>query len=238
MAPHHTDDPLRIHGLYRAIRAVIGLLLKVLARVDVEGLGNIPKRGPYLLVTNHLHWLDSPLMMTILPHRANVFAADKWAGHWLIGPLMKSVNAIFVNRGEVDRKALRAALAILSAGGMLGMAPEGTRSKTGGLQHGRSGAAYLAYHARAPLLPVVCSGQERVVSSLFRLRRARVRVVIGRPFDPPAIQTKVTMAQLDAFTQDIMYRLAAMLPPEYRGEYADVAAKRPDLDIAPTTGGQ
>jgi 1-acyl-sn-glycerol-3-phosphate acyltransferase len=135
---------------------------------------------------------------------------------------MRAVNAIFVNRGEVDRKALREALATLKAGGVLGMAPEGTRSKTGGLQRGRSGAAYLAYHSGVKLLPAVSTGQEHVVSSLLRLRRARVRVTIGPAFEPPPVSGKITTAHLDSFAEEIMHRLAALLPPEYRGVYADV----------------
>jgi len=215
-------DPLYLGRLYPVIRGVIGFLVRNLTRLEVQGREQLPDRGPYILVANHLHWLDSPVLLTVLPHPARVFAGEKWAKRFLIGFLLHSVNAIFVNRGEVDRKALREALATIKGGGVLGMAPEGTRSKTGGLQHGRSGAAYLAYHSGATLAPVVCTGQEHVVSSLLHLRRARVRVVFGRPFDPPPVEGKVTTGDLDSFTEEIMHRLAALLPPEYRGVYADV----------------
>ena len=73
------------------------------------------------------------------------------------------------------------------------------------------------------------TGQEKVFPSLRRLRRARVRVVFGPTFEPPAIEGKASAAQVHAFTEEIMYRLAAMLPPEYRGVYEDVTEKRPDL---------
>ncbi len=223
------QSPLRITGGYSTIRTIINVLITNLARVEVHGRENLPEHGPYLVVANHLHWLDSPLLMTVLPFRAHVFAGEKWAKHWLIGPLLRSVGAIFVNRGQVDRRALRKALEVLEAGGVLGLAPEGTRSKTGVLQHGRSGASYLAYHSGAPLVPIVASGQEHVVSSWFRLRRARVRVAIGQAFALPPAEGKVNMAQLDVFTEEIMYRLAALLPAAYRGVYADVADKRPEL---------
>jgi len=215
-------DPLYLGRLYPVIRGVIVFLVKNLTRLEVQGRELVPDQGPYILVVNHLHWLDSPVILTVLPHPARVFAGEKWANRLLIGFLLKSVNAIFVNRGEVDRKALREALATIKAGGVLGMAPEGTRSKTGGLQRGRSGAAYLAYHSGARLVPVVCTGQEHVISSLMHLRRARVCVRFGPSFEPPPVSGKVTTAHLDSFTEGIMHRLAALLPPEYRGVYADV----------------
>ena len=215
-------DPLYLGRLYPVIRGVIAFLVRNLTRLEVQGRDLVPDQGPYILTANHLHWMDSPVLLTVMPHPARVFAGEKWANRFLIGFLLKSVNAIFVHRGEVDRKALREALATLKAGGVLGMAPEGTRSKTGGLQRGRSGAAYLAFHSEVTLAPVVCTGQEHTISSLLRLRRARVRVVFGPPFTPPPVEGKVTSAHLDSFTEEIMYRLAALLPPEYRGVYANV----------------
>ncbi len=220
---------LKIRGWYRVVWGMIGFLLRILARVEVVGAEHIPDEGPYLYISNHLHWLDAPLLMVVFPHRAHVFVAEKWAAHWLLGPLFRSLDAIFVFRGEVDRKALRQALAVLEGGGILGVAPEGTRSKTGSLQRGRSGPAYMAYRTGVKLLPAVATGQEKVFSSLRRLRRATVQVVYGPTFEPPPVEGKASAAQVHAFTEEIMYRLAAMLPPEYRGVYADVVEERPDL---------
>ena len=220
---------LEMGGWYRALRGLIGFLLRLLARLEIEGLEHIPDEGPYLLIINHLHWLDPPLLAAVFPHRAYILAAGKWERHWFLGPFMRSLDAIFVKRGEVDRKALRQAMAILKGGGVLGMAPEGTRSKTGAMQRGRSGAAYMAYRAGVPVVPSVATGQEKVFSSLLRFRRATVRIVFGPPFEPPQVEGRASGPQVHAFADDIMYHLAAMLPPEYRGIYADVAEKRPEL---------
>ena len=230
-APVAEDElySLEIRGWYRVVRGVIGFLIRLLARVEIVGMETLPSQGPYLLVTNHLHWLDPPLLLAVIPHRSYVFAAEKWETHWFLGPLMHSMDAIFVQRGEVDRKALRQALAILKGGGVLGLAPEGTRSKTGGLQRGRSGAAYLAFRTGVPLVPVVTWGQKGVFPTLRQLRRARVHVIFGKPFEPPPVEGKASAAEAHAFSEEIMYRLAAMLPPEYRGVYADVDEKRPDF---------
>lgn len=225
---------LTIRGWYRVVRGAIGLLVRLLIHVRVEGREHIRPGGGYLLAANHLHWLDSPLLAVVFPYRPYVFAADKWGKHFLLGPLLRSLNAIFVRRGEVDRKALRQALDVLAHGGILGLAPEGTRSKTGALQQGRSGAAYMAIRAGVPVLPVVVTGQEKVFPTLRRLRRPTVQIRFGPVFEPPAIEGKAAPEQLHAFSEEIMYRLAALLPPEYRGVYADVQDVRPDLVAAVT----
>jgi 1-acyl-sn-glycerol-3-phosphate acyltransferase len=229
---------IQIRGWYRVIRGVIRFLLRILCRLEVEGLEHVPDQGPYLMVINHLHWLDAPVLMVVFPYRAYVFAAEKWNRNRILGPLFRSLDAIFVHRGEVDRKALRKALAILKGDGILGMAPEGTRSKTGAMQRGRSGAAYLAFRAAVSVVPVVCTGQEYVFPALRRFHRARVRVVFGQPFAPPQIEGKAGAAEAHAFAEEIMYRLAAMLPPEYRGVYSDVADKRPELTAIYASSGK
>jgi 1-acyl-sn-glycerol-3-phosphate acyltransferase len=220
---------LKIRGWYRVLHGIIGFLLRLLSHLEVEGMEHIPPQGPYLLVTNHLHWLDAPMVMAIFPYRAHVFAADKWGRNWLLGPLFRSLDAIFVERGEVDRKALRKALEVLKGGGVLGLAPEGTRSKTGMLQQGHSGAAFMAFRAGVKLVPVATWGQKEMFPALRRLRRARVHVVFGPSFEPPAVEGKINVAEVHQFTEEIMYRLSAMLPPAYRGVYANVEEQRPDL---------
>lgn len=219
----------KMGGWYRVVRAIVGLLLKLLTRVTVEGLENIPAKGPYLLVTNHLHWLDSPVIMATFPYRAHVFVAEKWQDHPFLNPLFRSLDAIFVQRGEVDRQALRKALGVLEGGGILGLAPEGTRSKTGSMQRGRSGAAYMALRTGVDVVPVATYGQETFSSALRRLRRPRIHVTYGPPFSPPAVEGKASPSEVRAFAEEIMYRLAAMLPSSYRGVYSDVPDTRPDL---------
>ena len=191
---------LKVRGWYRVARGVVGFLLRVLSRLDVQGREEFPAHGAYILVTNHLHWLDSPVVAVTLPHRAYVFAGEKWEKHWLLGPFFHSLGAIFVRRGEVDRQALRQALAVLQGGGVLGMAPEGTRSKTGGLQQGRTGAAYLAYRAGVPILPVVCTGQEKVFWALRRLRRLAQRLQVSpRTVYRDVAEQRPDLVQADGF---------------------------------------
>lgn len=231
--------PVQNVGWYRVVRTVIATLVRLLTRFEVHGQEHIPQEGPCLFVSNHLHLLDSPIIMTAIPYRVYVFAGEKWEKHFLFGPLMRSLDAIFVERGEVDRNALRKALAVLSAKGFLGVAPEGTRSKTGALQLGHRGPAYIALRTGAKLVPLAATGGPEVFAELRRLRRARVRVVFGQPFEPPALVVgqRPSVQQQHELTDEIMYRIAVLLPAEYRGVYGDVTEKRPDL-LALHSGGQ
>jgi 1-acyl-sn-glycerol-3-phosphate acyltransferase len=134
---------------------------------------------------------------------------------------MASAGAIFVLRGEVDRRALRQAMAVLEQGRVLGIAPEGTRSKTGAMQRGRGGAAYIACLMGVPLLPAGIIGVEKALGELRRLRRPRVKVVIGRPFTLPPLPNKASgrSKRLRGHTTQIMHRIAELLPEEYQGLY-------------------
>jgi 1-acyl-sn-glycerol-3-phosphate acyltransferase len=208
--------------LYRITRALVRFLLNLLFQIEINGAEHLKQPGgPLLVVTNHLHWLDPPIVFALLPLRATVFAAEKWGAHPILGPLFRAIgNAIFVNRGEVDRRALNQALAVLKAGGVLGIAPEGTRSRTGTMQRGRSGAAYLASRTGATILPIGISGQEKAFQTLFQLRRPVIRIVVGEPFVLPGTPNQAKGEELDQYTEQIMRRLAKLLPPEYRGVYA------------------
>ncbi len=223
--------------LYHFLRKVIYVLLRLLFRLEITGAEhlNLPG-GPLLIVTNHLHWLDPPLVFAIVPLRTTVFAAEKWADSFFIGDLFRLVgNAIFVHRGEVDRRALSRALAVLKAGGVLGIAPEGTRSRTGTLQRGRTGVAYLASRTGATILPIGLAGQEKAFRTLFRLRRPTIHIRIGEPFKLPGTPNQAKGDQLDQYTDLIMRRLAALLPPEYRGVYAQhTSCPQHALESAPS----
>jgi 1-acyl-sn-glycerol-3-phosphate acyltransferase len=110
-APETRTYSTQLHGWYRLFRGSVLFLLHILSRLDVERLDLVPEQGPYLLITNHLHWLDPPVLMAVIPYQIIVFAAEKWKKHLLLGPIFRTMDAIFVNRGEVDRVALRKALA-------------------------------------------------------------------------------------------------------------------------------
>jgi 1-acyl-sn-glycerol-3-phosphate acyltransferase len=132
--------------------------------------------------------------------------------------------------------AMKAALAMLKSGRRLGVAPEGTRSPTGALQRGKPGAAYLADRTQVPIIPMAMWGTETVMRHWLRLRRPAVVCRIGPPFTLPR-DGRAKGARLDEFTDEIMCTLAALLPPEYRGVYADHPRLREKvLEAAPVAG--
>jgi 1-acyl-sn-glycerol-3-phosphate acyltransferase len=204
--------------LYRITRALVKLILSVLADVEICGQEHVPPGGPLLVIINHLSVLDLPLMMVALPMEASVMAASKYQ-RGVTGFVLRRFNAIFVRRGTPDRRALRAALDVLKKGGVLGIAPEGTRSKTHRLLRGKPGVAFLALQADALILPAGVTGTERFLDDLCHFRRPKLRVVFGPPFrlEVPAKDRR----DLQALTDEMMGHIAELLPAEYRGEYAE-----------------
>jgi len=205
---------------YRLMRTVINLLLGLLTHREYSGLENIPPTPPYILAINHVSALDSPALLTVCPHRVRAFAAAKHKHHPLYAPLLALMGSIWVRRGEIDRHALQEALAALERGEVLGMAPEGTRSRDiHALQEGKSGVAYLATRANVPVVPVGITGTEEIIPSLLRLHRACVRVVVGQPFFLPE-NGRVRGQLLREYTDLVMHHIADLLPEEYRGVYS------------------
>jgi 1-acyl-sn-glycerol-3-phosphate acyltransferase len=203
----------------RFARLFVQAFFSLLARIDVRGREYIPLTGPLIVAANHMHAFDLPVVFAVIPRRQTVFAANKWRGK-VAGWIMQAfADAIFVERGEPDRQAIAKALEVVRQGGALGVAPEGTRSRTGGLIEGKPGTVYLASRSGAPILPVVVWGQERALQEWAHLRRAQIHVRIAPPMRLPSGSEHARTAELAAYTDELMLTLAGMLPPEYRGVY-------------------
>jgi len=210
---------------FRISRILFTLVQRTLCRLEVIGLENVPAQGPYILAVNHLSTADIGIVFVGFPTQSwRYFAGEKWAKHWLWGPLMSWLGVIFINRGEVDRQALREALAALESGAIFALAPEGTRSKVGYMQPGKDGAAYLASQASVPILPVGISNTDILFANARRLRRIKVTMRIGRTFSLPELGYRARGRDLSDYTCLIMTHIAALVEPRHRGVYGDTAA--------------
>lgn len=206
---------------YRLIKLAFQILFKFIAKIKITGAENFPPSGSYILAINHLTILDPVILLAVLPIKhATVFVAKKWEHHFFVGPLVRGLGGIFVQRGEVDRAALLASLRVLKSGDVLGIAPEGTRSPTGGLQRAKPGVAYLATKAGVPVLPVGVSGHSDFMKTLRRLRRLRIHVQVGKLISLQPVSGKGKTEQLQAYADQIMIALSKLVDPELRGIYA------------------
>lgn len=206
----------------RLTRTIFDLASGLLTRRVVSGMDNLPPSGPYIIVINHLSFFDLPFVYGLLGgEKLTGWAAEKYERHPFFGPILKLLGAIFIDRGKVDRDAIARAVDWLQNGNILGIAPEGTRSPKHTLARGKTGTAYLAHEARVPILPIGIHGTERFWSSWLRLRRPTFAMTVGQLFHLPEHDPSERQARLRTDTDEIMCRIAALLPPEYRGVYSD-----------------
>jgi 1-acyl-sn-glycerol-3-phosphate acyltransferase len=220
----------------RFLRWIFNLLAAILTRRDVQGLDHLPANGPYILAVNHLSIFDLPLVFGLVGgENVTGWAAEKYARHPLFGPFLRMGRGIFIERGQVDRMAIDAAVAWLEPGNIFGIAPEGTRSKTGAMARGKTGIAFLASEVSAPIVPIAVAGTEKTLACWHKLRRPRYLMRIGLPFTLPPLDESRHSASLRANADEVMCRIAAMLPPEYRGYYADHPRLK-ELLAAPSNG--
>ena len=211
--------------LGRLADRLICILVRVLCKVDGEQVDKVPVHGPLILIANHVNFLEAPVLHCRLrPRRVIGLAkAEAWDTP-LLGWLFDQWEAIPIRRGEPDIGALRQALGVLREGGILVVAPEGTRSRDGRLQRGRSGVVTIALKSGAPLLPLAFHGGEAIGHNIRRLRRTPFHIIVGEPFHVEVGGKRVSRDVRQRIADEIMYQLAALLPPAYRGEYADLGA--------------
>ena len=200
---------------------MIRVLVFPFATWKVKGRENITSTGPYLIVCNHLHIADPPIVAASLPLKCVFMAKEDlwhkgWSRFWVA-----HFGAFPVQRDTFDRGAIRQAEHWLKQGVSVIMFPEGGRSRTASLQEALPGASLIARRAGVPILPVSITGTEKL-RNLKRCfpRHSRVTVTFGQPFTLPTRNGRLTKAQRDELTNGIMRKIAALLPPQYRGIYA------------------
>lgn len=207
---------LRNFGKYFFWPVMWGLLL----RIRLYGKQRVPPTGPLIVAANHVNFMDPLVLESQIGRLMVLFAKAEVMGWPFVGWLARHFLVIPVQRGEADPDAFKAALRALKQGAALYVAPEGTRNRDGRLRPGKPGAVVMALRTGAPVLPVGIWGQREFGQNWKQLRKTTVHVHFGRPFRFVG-PTKPTPPQLQAMTDEMMFRIAALLPAEWRGVYSD-----------------
>jgi len=218
------------------------MLLRLTVDFEAEGIDHVPRDGPFLLVMNHLGLLDGPMVIATAPRSLEAVVDRQMLYVPVLGKILRWYGIVPVQRDQVDRTVVRRALALLQSGRPVGIAPEAGISSSGALREARDGAAYLALRANVPVLPAGITGTETLHGSydavarkaslrgweqLAFWRRGRPRMQIqlryGRPFDLDwaGESWQQRREALQAASDEIMARIAALLPASYRGVYSD-----------------
>jgi 1-acyl-sn-glycerol-3-phosphate acyltransferase len=209
---------------HKVFRFILRLILLLVARVEIVGFENLPAGG-LVIAANHIGRLDAALAYYILDRPDIIMVvAEKYEKYAFYRWLVRLTNGMFIDRYNADIGAIRETLRRLQQGQVFTITPEGTRSKSGNLIEARPGAIYMAWKAGVPVIPVALTGTEDavVVDRLKHFRRLAIKVVAGPAFTlPHEVKGKDRDAVMQKFTDEVMCRIAVLLPEERRGFYAD-----------------
>ena len=209
--------------IYKIVAFIVKWGIHLICRIDAPDMDKVPLRGPVIGYANHSAMIEVPVFFGLLqPRRISGWAKielwDNWFFRWIFGLW----NIVPIKRGEADTTALRKAVEVLNEGYIFGLAPEGTRNVTGKLKRAHPGVVMLVLHSGAPLQPIAHWGGEDFTKNIKRLKRTDFHVRIGDLICLKLDGIRVTKEIRQQIADEMMYRLAELLPPEYRGEYEKV----------------
>ena len=204
------------------LQRIVRFLINNLTHTEFRNLENIPAEGGVIIAINHLNYMDTPVLFTN-PRRPDITAlvTNKYQKNPFMKWFTESAEAIWINRDIADFTAIRKAAKALGDGLALGIAPEGTRSKTGQLQEGKPGTIMLAVKTKVPIVPVGITGTENSIKDIFHFKKPRIIIRFGEAFTIPEFKRGERSDDLKYWTDELMRRIAILLPEQYRGFYAD-----------------
>jgi 1-acyl-sn-glycerol-3-phosphate acyltransferase len=198
--------------LRRFVVFALTWISRLFMQMDVQGLENLPEEGGVVVAANHVNNFDVFPMQLGIPRPIFYMGKAELFKFAPLAAVFRNLGAFPVYRGEKDQWAIRHAARVLEHGQVLGMFPEGTRSRGKGLSVAKTGCARLAIESGCPIVPMAITGADRLLQSFPRRAHVTIRLL-------PAIQPRPGETPL-ALTERLMFRLAAALPPAMRGVYA------------------
>ena len=209
--------------IYNLVLFLVRFGIKILCHIDAPNIDQFPQKGPLIVISNHTGQLEVPVFFGQLAPRpitgwAKMEAWDNAFLNWLFDLW----GLIPVRRGEADTSALRKAIKALNDGFIFGLAPEGTRNKTGRLIRAHPGAVMLATRSNAPILPLAHWGGEDFLKNLPRFKRTDFHIRVGKPFKLVVDGVKLTREIRQQIADEMMLRIAELMPSEYHGAYENV----------------
>lgn len=204
------------------LSSIVKLLIRLLTRTQFSGLENVPPKGALIIATNHMHYMDIPLLF-INPIREDLTAlvTTKYQHHWFIRWFCDTAGGIWINRDIADFSAMQAASKALRECKALGISPEGTRSQTAQLLKAKPGVVLLALKAGVPIVPVAITGTENAFRRIFTLQRPKLSIRFGPAFTLKPVSPEEREKKYQEYTDEIMCRIAALMPEKYWGYYHD-----------------
>lgn len=197
--------------LYRFARTILRVVFKVVFRWEVLGEENIPKEGPVLIASNHVSLLDPPIIGCAMSRKIHFMAKAELFRYPIFGALIRNLGAFPVQRGAADRSAIKKALEILRQGKVIGIFPEGTRNRTGGVMSPHNGVALLAIKANARIVPAAIKGIEPRRRIWGITVPAKIVVRFGEPIPVAEYQGRVDKDTVSALSQKVMKEIRALL---------------------------
>lgn len=195
----------------RAVTPIILGVFRAMTRFTVSGAERLPDSGPVILTANHLTNYDVFFLQAAIQRPIFYMGKEELFRHPAMDWALRQLGGFPVYRSAGDEWALRQAERVLHAGQVLGMFPEGTRSKGKGLKPAKTGVARLALAVGCPILPVALHGPQYMFKEVSR--RTHVLVTFGEPVYPDEDDSPLSL------TDRYMFALADMLPAELRGAY-------------------
>jgi 1-acyl-sn-glycerol-3-phosphate acyltransferase len=205
----------------KTLQRLVRFLIRTLTHTEFIHPENVPAEGAVILAINHMSHIDTPVLF-VNPSRPDITAlvTTKYQENAFVRWFTDVAEGIWIDRDIADFTAIRKASEELAKGRALGIAPEGTRSKSGEMQEGKPGTIMLALKTGAPIVPVALTGTEDALKKLMRLRRPHITATFGEPVTLPEFPPRHRSEELHRWTEILMRRIAALLPEKYRGVYS------------------